>query len=67
VLEAQLNALMMTVSREVTVVADSTKLGRRGPFRIGPLEKVHRLITDVRAPKDFTEVLCEKGIDVMLV
>jgi DeoR/GlpR family transcriptional regulator of sugar metabolism len=67
VLEAQLNALMMTVSREVTVVAGSTKLGRRGPFRIGPLEKVHRLITDVRAPKDFTEVLCEKGIDVMLV
>jgi DeoR/GlpR family transcriptional regulator of sugar metabolism len=67
VLEAQLNALMMTVSREVTVVADSTKLGRRGPFRIGPLERIHRLITDARAPKDFTDALRNKGIDVMLV
>jgi DeoR family transcriptional regulator of aga operon len=67
VLEAQLNALMMTVSREVTVVADSTKLGRRGPFRIGPLERVHGLITDARAPKDFTDALRNKGIDVMLV
>lgn len=67
VLEAQLNALMTTVAREVTVVADSTKLGRRSLFRIGPLENVHRLITDARAPKDFTDALRKKGIDVMLV
>jgi DeoR family transcriptional regulator of aga operon len=67
VLEAQLNGLMMRVSREVIVVADSTKLGRRSPFRIGPLENVHRLITDSRAPKDFTDTLREKGINIMLV
>jgi DeoR family transcriptional regulator of aga operon len=66
-LEAQLNALMMKVSREVTVVADSTKLGRRSLFRIGPLGSVHRLITDARAPKEFTHSLHENGIDVMLV
>jgi DeoR family transcriptional regulator, aga operon transcriptional repressor len=67
VLEAQLNGLMMRVSREVIVVADSTKLGRRSLFRIGPLENVHRLITDSRAPKDFTDTLREKGINIMLV
>jgi DeoR family transcriptional regulator, aga operon transcriptional repressor len=65
-LEAQLNALMLKVSREVTVVADSTKLGRRSLFRIGPLENVHRLITDTRTPKDFTDALRKKGIDVVL-
>src|SRR5205809_1724724 len=67
VLEAQLNGLMMQVSKETTVVADSTKLGRRSLFRIGPIEKVHRLITDTRAPAEFTDALRKKGIDVILV
>jgi DeoR family transcriptional regulator of aga operon len=66
-LEAQLNSLMMKVSREVTVVADSTKLGRRSLFRIAPLENIHRLISDVRAPKDLTEALRKEGINVTLV
>ncbi len=67
VLEAQLNGLMMKVSKEVTVVADSTKLGRRSLFRIGPVENVHRLITDARAPEEFTNALRKKGIEVILV
>jgi DeoR/GlpR family transcriptional regulator of sugar metabolism len=67
VLEAQLNGLMMKVSREVTVVADSTKLGRRSLFRIGPLESVHRLITDEHAPEGFTDALRKKGIEVVVV
>jgi DeoR family transcriptional regulator, aga operon transcriptional repressor len=67
VLEAQLNGLMMKVSREVTVVADSSKLGRRSLFRIGPIENVHRLIADARAPQEFTDALRKKGIEVILV
>jgi len=67
VLEAQLNGLMMTVSREVTVVADSTKLGRRSLFRIGPIANVHRVITDEHAPKSLTDTLRKKGIEVTLV
>jgi DeoR family transcriptional regulator of aga operon len=67
VLEAQLNGLMMKVSKEVTVVADSTKIGRRSLFRIGPVENVHRLITDDRAPEEFTDALRKKGIEVILV
>ena len=57
----------MKVSREVTVVADSTKLGRRSLFRIGPVENVHRLITDTRAPEEFIEGLRKKGVEVMQV
>ena len=67
VLEAQLNGVMMQVSKEVIVVADSTKLGRRSLFRIGPLEKVHRLLTDIRAPAEFTEALRKKGVAVAVV
>ena len=67
VLEAQLNGLMMSVSKEVTLVADSTKLGRRSLFRIGPIENVHRVITDTHAPEEFTDALRKKGVEVIMV
>jgi DeoR family transcriptional regulator of aga operon len=67
VFEAQLNGLMMQISREVNIVADSSKLGRRSVSRIGPLEKVHRLITDTRAPADFAEALRKRGMEVLTV
>jgi DeoR family transcriptional regulator of aga operon len=67
VLEAQLNNVMMRSAREVTVVADSSKLGRRAISRIGPFERIHRLITDTGAPAEFTEVLRQKGIEVIEV
>ncbi|HET8823585.1 MAG TPA: transcriptional repressor AgaR [Terriglobales bacterium] len=66
VFEAQLNGLMVKVSREVNVVADSSKLGRRSVSRIGPVEKVHRLVTDNRAPEEFTSTLRKKGVEVLI-
>jgi DeoR/GlpR family transcriptional regulator of sugar metabolism len=65
VLEAQLNAVMMSVARETNVVADYSKLGRRSVSRIGPVEKVHRLITDTHAPEEFTRELRNRGIEVI--
>jgi DeoR family transcriptional regulator, aga operon transcriptional repressor len=65
VLEAQLNSLMMHVSKEVNVVADYSKLGRRSVSRIGPLSGIHRLITDSRAPSDLIEALRRGKIDVI--
>ena len=67
VLEAQLNNVMMRSAREVTVVADFSKLGSRATSKIGPIEKINRLITDKRAPADFTEGLRQKGIEVIEV
>jgi Transcriptional regulators of sugar metabolism len=64
-LEAQLNTAMMRVSKEVNVVADFSKLGRRSLSRIGPLSGVHRLITDTRAPAEFIEALRKSRIDVI--
>ena len=65
VLEAQLNQLMMRVSKEVNVVADFSKLGRRSVSRIGVLSQIHRLITDTRAPSDFSESLRKSKVDVI--
>lgn len=67
ILEAQLNGVMMKVSREVTVVADFSKLGRRSMSRIGALESVHRLITDMRAPEEMVAAFQAKGMLVDLV
>jgi DeoR/GlpR family transcriptional regulator of sugar metabolism len=65
VLEAQLNGLMIQVAKETNVVADFSKLGRRSVSRIGPIEKVHRLITDTRAPEDFVKQLRGRGVEVI--
>jgi len=67
ILEAQLNGLMMKVARETTIVADSSKLGRRSVSRIGEVEKVKRLITDSRAPEEFLAALRARGVQVMAV
>src|SRR5678816_2049400 len=65
VLEAQLNRLMMKISKEVNVVADFSKLGRKSVSRIGPVSGVHRLITDTRAPAEFSEALRKAKVEVI--
>ncbi len=46
VVEAQLNAVMIQVSREVVVVADASKFQRRSLSVIAKLDAVHKVITD---------------------
>jgi DeoR/GlpR family transcriptional regulator of sugar metabolism len=65
VLEAQLNGLMIHAARETNVVADFSKLGRRSVSRISTIERVHRLITDTRAPEDFIQALGGRGVKVI--
>jgi DeoR family transcriptional regulator of aga operon len=67
VLEAQLNNVMIRSAREVNVVTDFSKLGRRSVSRIGPLDRIRRLITDSRAPKEFADGLRNRGIEVIEV
>lgn len=67
ILEAQLNGLMMEVARETTIVADSSKLGRRSLSRIGAVERVKRLITDARANEEFLSALNARGVEVITV
>ena len=67
VLEAQLNNVMIRSAREVNVVTDFSKLGRRSVSRIGPYDRIRRLITDNRAPQEFTEGLRKRSIEVIEV
>ena len=66
ILEAQLNTLMMKASREVTVVADASKFGRRSLSVIGDLPSVKRVITDDRVSPEYVDGLRQLGVEVLL-
>jgi DeoR family transcriptional regulator, aga operon transcriptional repressor len=65
ILEAQLNSLMIEVSRETTAVADSSKLGKRSLSVIGKAAAIHRLITDSSANPKHLEALRAMGVEVI--
>ena len=67
VLEAQLNALMIKVSREVTAVADSSKFFRRTLSRIAGVDDVHRIITDDKVDQQVVASLRARSLEVVVV
>jgi DeoR family transcriptional regulator, aga operon transcriptional repressor len=67
VLEAKLNAMMIKASREVTVVADSSKFRQRSLSVISKIEAAHRVITDDKAPAEVVTALRARNIEVVLV
>ena len=66
ILEAQLNSLMIEVSRETTAVADSSKLGKRSLSVIGKPAVIQRLITDASADEKHLSALRSMGIEVVI-
>jgi DeoR family transcriptional regulator, aga operon transcriptional repressor len=67
VLEAQLNASMIRASREVIVVADSSKFQRRSLSVIAKLDSVHKVITDDRVSPEMVAALQAHGVEVIVV
>jgi DeoR family transcriptional regulator of aga operon len=65
--EAELNAKMIRISRQVVVVADSSKLIRRNVSLIAKVEQIHMLITDRAAPATAVNELRQRGVEVQLV
>ena len=65
--EAELNAEMIRISRQVVVVADSSKLRRRNISLIAKVEQLNLLITDRGAPPEAVAALRQRGVDVRLV
>jgi DeoR family transcriptional regulator of aga operon len=65
--EAELNAKMIRISRQVVVVADSSKLLRRNISLIAKVEQIHMLITDDAAPSTAIDELRNRGVAVQLV
>jgi DeoR family transcriptional regulator of aga operon len=67
VLEAELNATMIGIARQVTVLTDSSKIGRRSLSRIAPIESIHRIITDSGVRPEDRAIFEAKGIEVIAV
>jgi DeoR family transcriptional regulator, aga operon transcriptional repressor len=65
--EAELNAQMMRITRQVVVVADSSKLIRRNISIIAKVEQISLLITDKGAPQAAVAALRQRGVEVRLV
>jgi DeoR family transcriptional regulator of aga operon len=66
VLEAELTAVMMEVAREVVIVADSSKFGRRSLSVISKLKREYKIITDDGVSADVRAALKTRKIDVII-
>jgi DeoR family transcriptional regulator of aga operon len=65
--EAQLNKLMIDISKEVIVVTDSSKFLKRSFAFIAPMSKIDFVITDSNIPKEEEERLVSAGVNVIIV
>ncbi len=67
ILEAQLNAVMIRVAREVTIVCDASKFRQRSLSVIAKLDAIHRVITDDQVDAAMVALLRNRGVDVHVV
>jgi len=66
ILEAQLNASMIRISNEVTVVADGSKFGRRSLSLIGAIDCAQRIITDSSVDAQIADMVRARGVEVVI-
>lgn len=64
--EAYLNQIMIEISEEVIVVADSSKFKKNGHVLICGFEKIHKFVTDENIEDSFRELLEAKGVEVII-
>ncbi|ANI81626.1 glucitol operon DNA-binding transcriptional repressor SrlR [Kosakonia oryzae] len=57
---------MCNAAREVILMADSSKFGRKSPNVVCSLESVNKLITDAGIPADVRAALETKGVEVII-
>lgn len=65
--EARVNQAMVKIAREVVLVVDSTKFGKRSMSRITPFTGIHKVITDKNVSGEIEQKLRAAGCDVILV
>jgi DeoR/GlpR family transcriptional regulator of sugar metabolism len=65
--ETQTDRKILSISREVVLVADHTKCGRTSSVFLAPLTVVNTFVTDNQAPPEFLESLRQLGIKVLAV
>lgn len=57
---------MLRAAREVCVLADHTRIGTESLVKVGPIESVHRVITDAGISEHDRLALTQRGIDVTI-
>ncbi|MGH9340361.1 MAG: transcriptional repressor AgaR [Acidobacteriota bacterium] len=65
--EARVNQEMMKITREIIVVSDSSKFGRRSLAVICEPRRVHRIITDSKVDSEYVNQLQALDVEVVLV
>ncbi|MGZ4124531.1 MAG: DeoR/GlpR family DNA-binding transcription regulator [Actinomycetota bacterium] len=65
--EAHTDRAVMDAAGTVTVVADSSKLGRVAFAEIAPIEAVHELVTDDEGDANELKLIAEAGVSVSIV
>jgi DeoR/GlpR family transcriptional regulator of sugar metabolism len=65
--ETMTDRAILSIARQVIVVADHTKLGRVSTAFVAPLSRVNILITDSRAPAEIVEQISAAQVRVMMV
>lgn len=65
--EAHLNKIMITIAKEIIVVADSTKFLKRSFAFISTMDKITTIITDSNIPEEQHKDLLNMGVQVLIV
>ena len=63
--ETQTDRKILSIGREVILVADHTKCERVANVLLAPLSVIHTFVTDTQTPSEFTTALQEQGIRVL--
>ena len=62
--EAEITRAMIARTRYLTVIADSSKLGKRALFQVFPLERIDRLIIDRKPMGELAKALADAHVEV---
>lgn len=64
---ARAEAKLLSRAEKLIVIADSSKLERRGSMAVCPLSRIHTLITDDAAPLSALDPVRQAGVNVVIV
>jgi DeoR family glycerol-3-phosphate regulon repressor len=64
--EAFIARAMIASARQVTVLADSSKLGNHALFQVCDASQVHRLVTDRSPSETFARALNAAGVELIV-
>lgn len=64
--EVRVSQAIIQNARHVILVADSTKLTRSAPVRIGHLSQIHTLVTDIAPPAALRKICRDTDVEIVI-